>query len=95
VNKLFTFEDEPCIEIELELEFSYSYDPGRYHGKPEDCYPAEEESEITPPNDYESIIMAAYMAEAKQAVKRFEAKIEEMVADHVPRVWVEEYQEGL
>lgn len=45
--KMLDFEIEneagKYVCIELQFSYTYSYDPGKYSGRPEDCYPAEEE----------------------------------------------------
>lgn len=91
--KQFTFTDEPCIEIDLELTYRYHFDRGNRDGKPEDCWPSEEVSEIIPPDDYAGTIMAAFIAEGRQAIKRFEAKIKELEEEHAPREWMTEYMD--
>ena len=90
-TKTWLFEELPVVDdIELELDYSYSYDAGRYSGPPEDCYPAEEDSEINLPAGYEGVIMAACMKAARAAIKAIEARVEEMNDDGLPREWEEE-----
>ena len=90
-TKTWLFEELPVVDdIELDLDYSYSYDAGRYSGPPEDCYPAEEESEINLPAGYEDVIIAAYMKAARAAIKAVDAKVEEMNDDGLPREWEEE-----
>lgn len=83
------FEDEPLISVEIDLDVYYSYTPAKLYGRPEDCYPEEEEFEIVPEKDYAERIMAAYVAEAREAIKRFEAEIESLANNQTVREWAE------
>lgn len=88
--KEHTFEDLPAPDITLELYYNYSYTPGRYFGLPENCYPEEEESELSLPDGWEEQVISAYMTAAREAMKQIEQKVIEMRDDGLPREWAEQ-----
>lgn len=76
-------------ELPLEVEFTYSYDPGKYHGLPENCYPEEEEAEVTLPDNYEQIIFDHYLRAARVAIKHVENHVNSIKVSEVAE-WAEE-----
>ena len=91
MTKTFAFEELPeVMELELELDFTYHHDPGRYSGPPENCYPEEEEAEITLPKGFEQIVVAKYLAAARLAIKEIENRAQVMEVDGTCREWAEE-----
>ena len=77
-------------DIELEVEYTYEYTPGRNRIDPDDCYPAEEESEINLQDGFEGVIMAAYIKTGREAIEAVKKLVEEMNDDGLPREWAED-----
>ena len=88
-----TFDDLPAVEeINLDATIYYYYRKANTDGLPENCYPEEEEFEITLEPGYADLIMAAYVREARYAIKEIEQKVSEIDVRTV-RQWLEEEQE--
>jgi len=75
-------------EIHIEVDFNYTpADPGRYHGRPEDCYPSEpaevEINRITmlPDNDDGEFVNISVLLENKGIAEEIEARIFELLED--------------
>ena len=88
-TKSWTFSDLPAPEIDLDLQYEYSFDPGNLNGLPENCWPASEDCEVLPPDEYKQIIRKAYFDAAELAIKQIEDEIELMQDDCEPREWAE------
>lgn len=89
-TKTITFEELPAPDIDLELEYTYYFKEGKYFGRPEDCYPDEEEMEIVLPKGFEETVMNRYIAAAREAIKKIESKVQDFEFDNMPRQWAEE-----
>ena len=88
--KQYTFEELPQVDdITIDLIVYYYYSPAKLDALPEDCYPEEEEIDITPEEGYEQAIMSAYVAAARLAIKQVDDQLAEIDATTV-REWVEE-----
>lgn len=90
-----TFElPEIDTEIELELDFTYSYDPGCYSGLPENCYPSEEDAEITLEPEWEKRVIRIYTQAMQNAIKSIHAQCDEMCSDGTVASWANEEREA-
>jgi hypothetical protein len=89
-TKLFTFTYEPCIEIEIPLEYTYSHVPAKTDGPPDVCYEAETECEIRAPKNYPELFKTTFDLLREQAIKQFEAELQELESEHAPKLWAEE-----
>lgn len=89
-----TFEQDqlPGVsDIELEVEYTYEYTPGRNRIDPDDSYPDEVESEIELEKGWEEIVMAAYVAAAREAIKAIEFNlVPDLNFDNKPKQWARE-----
>lgn len=78
-------------EFEIEVDYSYSYDAGCYSGLPENCYPSEEDSEITGPKDLAELVKKfALEVMVPRWIKSIENQIEQMNDDGKPAEWSDE-----
>lgn len=88
----FEFEVDPIL-VELDLEYSYYRQPAKLNGSPEDCYPEEEEGEVSLVGNWKDKIRDAFMAEAEQAIRSMEDRLMDLEFDNMPRKWAQEDQE--
>ena len=88
--KQYTFEELPQVDdITLDLVVCYHYSPAKLDALPEDCYPEEEEIDVTPEDGYEQVIMSAYVAAARLAIKQVDDQIAAIDGATV-REWVDD-----
>jgi FtsZ-binding cell division protein ZapB len=91
MTKEWTFEDLPTVDsIDIGLNFDYYYDPGKFSGRPEDCYPPEEESNVSLPDGWEEIVMGAYVQAARKAIAQIQAEVEELAESNAAAEWAED-----
>jgi hypothetical protein len=74
-------------ELEIEVYWTYYYDSGRYFGKPEDCYPEEEECEVIPPKDLADIVKAHADRMIPIWIKEIESQCAALADDRAPAEW--------
>lgn len=93
-TQIITLEQEqlPGVDdIKLNVNYVYTRTPARLNAAPEDCYPEEEECEISLPREWQAKVMNAYIVAGFEAVKKIECDIiPGMEFDNMPRKWVEE-----
>ena len=80
----------PESEIDLEIYWSYSHTDGKYFGRPEDCYPDEEECEVLPPPDIAARVKAHAEKMIPIWIKAIEAQCMDMGLDNMPAEWADE-----
>lgn len=64
--------------IELEVEFDYAFYPGKYNGRPEDCYPDEEECEVNLEAGWEQKVTAVNLKLANENIKYINHQLERL-----------------
>ena len=82
-EKLIEFATVEDTYINLTVFWSYSFDPGKLDGRPEDCYPAEEESEIALEAGWEQKIINLNPSMAADNLFFIEHQLQQM-ADKLP-----------
>lgn len=88
-KKICFYLDE--AEIELECGWNYSFTPGKYYGKPEDCYPESEESDVELPKDFEEQIRRfALDVMVPKWIKMVEDEAERLRVSDAPREWAKD-----
>ena len=91
--KELTFDELPAVdEINLDATIYYYHLDAKTDGLPENCYPEEEEFEVTLEPGYADVIMAAYVREARYAIKEIDRKVSEISVATV-RQWLDEQEE--
>lgn len=88
----FEFEVDPIL-VELDLDYCYYRQPAKLNGRPEDCYPEDEESEITLTGNWQDRIREAFLNEADQAIKGMQDRLCDLEFDRMPAKWAKEDQE--